>query len=45
MPTSKNLEATSQRMLNRKSDQIVAEIFLAGRENSSGKDSHEKTRK
>ena len=32
-------------MLNRKSDWIVTEVFLAGKENSSGKDSHEKTRK
>ena len=30
-------------MLNRKSDRIEAEVFLAGKENSSGKDSHEKS--
>ena len=43
----KGFEGLRQRMLNRKSDRVVAEVFLAGKENSnsSGKDSHEKTRK
>ena len=32
-----------QRMLNRKSDRIVPEVFLAGKENTSGKESlHQK---